>query len=53
MRGNITLPFWWDYCQRIYGVPLVTDDTTWNMRYGAKFLATSKTIFTNGKEDPW
>lgn len=23
------------------------------MRYGGKFLATSKTIFTNAKEDPW
>jgi hypothetical protein len=53
MRGNITMPFWYQYCENIYGAKLITDDKTWNMRYGGKNLQTSKTIFTNSKEDPW
>jgi len=39
MRGNITMPYWYEFCKKVYGIPLKTDDHTWNMRYGGKNLA--------------
>lgn len=53
LRGDISIDFWDQYCEDIYGAPLSPDDSMWNMRYGGKNLATSQTIFTNGVEDPW
>lgn len=53
MRGPITIDYWYDFCQRVFGIKMKTDDTTWNMRYGGKNLQATNIIFTNGKEDPW
>ena len=50
---NTTLPYWLDYCTRIFGTPMKPKTESWNMRYGGKNPVVTKVIFTNGEEDPW
>ena len=31
MRGPITMDYWYDFCKRVFGITMKTDDATWNM----------------------
>lgn len=54
MRGlNMTVDFWGRFCKNVFGLAIFPDTYHYNLRYGAKNLAASKIIFTNGSEDPW
>ena len=54
MRGlNMTVEFWNRFCTNVFGIDIFPNTRHYNLRYGAKNLAATKIIFTNGSEDPW
>lgn len=49
----MTVDFWDDFCENVFGINIYPDTFRYNLRYGGKNLAATKIIFTNGAEDPW
>jgi hypothetical protein len=50
---TLTLAFWKDYCNRIFGDGVYPNTTHFNTLYGDIRTRGSRIIFTNGLEDPW
>lgn len=54
MRSEaLRLPFWPDYCARVFGRPMHTDTDRTNRHYGALNIRGDNIFFLNGSEDPW
>ena len=55
MRSSeIALPFWSDYCKRIFGEELPADPSVWtNHHYGGLNIKGENIFFANSSEDPW
>lgn len=50
---KISLPFWPDYCKRIFGKELKTNTNNTNKLYGGTNIKGHNIFFANAEEDPW
>lgn len=49
----MNLPFWPDYCNRIFGEEIRTKTEQTNKLYGGLDIRGDNIFFLNGSEDPW
>lgn len=50
---NISLPFWPDYCERIFSTTIETKTDYTNKLYGGTDIKGHNIFFANAEEDPW
>ena len=50
---DLTLPYWKDYCKRVFGREMLTKTDQTNKHYGGLDITGDNIFFLNGSEDPW
>lgn len=50
---ELTLDYFHDWCEQIFGYGIIPEVKGTNIRYGGTNFVGTNIIFVNGDEDPW
>lgn len=49
----LTLDYWTDFCNKVFGIEIETQTNATNKHYGGRKLTGENIFFANASEDPW